>query len=281
MKNLLIRAISGAVYVALLVGCTLFNPISSFFFFGLVTVATMLEFGTLMNRHAGASLLRPVNALAGFVLVGTVWLYCMGGATASKTAALYGLTLLFLLIRELYSRAENPLRNWALCFASQLYIAVPFSLLPLISLAQNAQGEMTYTWIYVLALFVFIWTNDTGAYLFGFFLHNHIPYKLFPRISPNKTWVGSIGGGLLTVAVSVLVWHLCQGSLSLLQWIGYALVVVFFGTWGDLVESMLKRQLGIKDSGHVLPGHGGMLDRFDSCLLAIPAIVAYIYLVAG
>ena len=104
--------------------------------------------------------------------------------------------------------------------------------------------------------------------------------KLFPRISPNKSWEGSIGGGVFAVVAAVII-AFFNPVFNYLEWIGFALVVVTFGTWGDLTESMIKRQLGIKDSGNILPGHGGFLDRFDSTILAIPAIVFYIYIIKG
>jgi phosphatidate cytidylyltransferase len=125
--------------------------------------------------------------------------------------------------------------------------------------------------------------NDTGAYLCGSLLGRH---KLFPRVSPGKSWEGSIGGGLLVVGIAILVWYLLntyvpeQANLNMWQWAGLCLTVVVFGTWGDLVESLLKRTLGIKDSGNILPGHGGMLDRFDSSLLAIPAAVVYLFTIS-
>ena len=121
--------------------------------------------------------------------------------------------------------------------------------------------------------FLLVWVNDTFAYLSGSLLGKH---KLFPRISPKKSWEGSIGGGVFSIASSFVFAHYFS-FLSVWEWAGLALVVVIFGTWGDLTESLMKRQLGIKDSGHILPGHGGMLDRFDSALLAIPAAVVYLY----
>lgn len=151
---------------------------------------------------------------------------------------------------------------------SQLYIAVPFSIIPCLAFSNNG-----FVWIYPLAIFLFLWTNDTGAYCFGTLFGKH---RLFERISPKKSWEGSIGGGVLSLVVASVVAYFDQ-SLNLWQWLGFALVVVVFGTWGDLVESLLKRQLGIKDSGNILPGHGGMLDRFDSSLLAIPAVAVYLY----
>ena len=188
--------------------------------------------------------------------------------------------MLFLLISELYLQHNDPLKSWAYAFASHLYVALPFALLNLLAFTYNPMtNQWDHTWQYPLALFIFLWANDTGAYCVGSLLSKRFPAKLFERISPKKSWVGSIGGGLLCLGVGVLLWYCFSASshLSLLQWMGFALVVCIFGTWGDLVESLLKRQLGIKDSGNILPGHGGMLDRFDSALLAIPASIVYFY----
>lgn len=280
MRNFIIRALTGIVYVALLVGCTVWSPVTAFFFFALVAASCVGEFCMLVNRHAGASVVISLNVLAAFLLVASVWLYCIGSPTTGQSLALYVLLVIYLLVSELYRGSDNPLRNWALSLFSHVYAAVPFALLPMLSVRYDAAASSyAYTWQYPLALFVFLWSNDTGAYLFGVTLGRYFPAKLFPSISPKKSWVGSIGGGLLTMALSVLCWRLFPDTLLLWQWMGFALVVVIFGTWGDLVESRFKRQLGIKDSGHILPGHGGLLDRFDSALLAVPAVVIYFLLV--
>ena len=279
MKNLIVRALTGAVYVVLLAGCTLYSPVSAYLFFSIVAMATLWEFSTLMNRHYGASLIPYLNAFAGILLSSAVWLWLVGGNGTGQAFALYGMLMLYMLVSELYRKAADSLKNWSLVFASQIYVALPFALLPLMSVGYDENGRCVYESIYPMALFLFIWINDTGAYLFGCSLSRYFTAKLFPRISPKKSWVGSIGGGLLTVAASVAISHFFPGMLTLPKWIGFALVVVVFGTWGDLVESLLKRQLGIKDSGNVLPGHGGMLDRFDSSLLAIPAVTLYMLLV--
>ena len=280
MRNFIIRALTGIVYVALLVGCTVWSPVTAFFFFALVAASCVGEFCMLVNRHAGASVVISLNVLAAFLLVASVWLYCIGSPTTGQSLALYVLLVIYLLVSELYRGSDNPLRNWALSLFSHVYAAVPFALLPMLSVRYDAAASSyAYTWQYPLALFVFLWSNDTGAYLFGVTLGRYFPAKLFSSISPKKSWVGSIGGGLLTMVLSVACWRLFPDTLLLWQWMGFALVVVIFGTWGDLVESRLKRQLGIKDSGHILPGHGGLLDRFDSALLAIPAVVIYFLLV--
>lgn len=279
MKNLVTRTLTGAVYVVLLAGCTYFSPVTAFFFFAIVATATLFEFGTVMNRYAGASMPRAINSLAGFILVAAVWLFCIGSDTAPRVTALWALLLLYIMVSELYRHSQDSIRNWSLALASQLYVALPFALLPLLSINKDeTAGQMAYTWIYPLALFVFLWVNDTFAYLSGLTLHGIFPWKLFPSVSPKKTWIGSIGGGLFTLLAGAGIWYLQPGTLSLPQWLGFAAVVVVSGTFGDLVESHLKRQLGIKDSSHVLPGHGGLLDRFDSSLLAIPAVTVYFIL---
>ena len=278
MKNLVIRAITGAVYVLALVGCTVRGPQSAFIFFALVAAGCVYEFGTIMNKHYEAETNRPLSAIAAFILCSAVWQYQIGYGDYVKMFALYGFTLLYIIVSELYRQADNPIRNWALAFASQIYIALPFSLLPFLSIRYDAvENLMQYEWIYTLAIFIFLWTNDTGAYLVGSLFGRYVPYKLFPRISPKKSWIGSLGGVMLTIIAAAVIEHYAAG-LPLWQWIGLALTVCVFGTWGDLVESLIKRQVGIKDSGKILPGHGGFLDRFDSALLAIPGAVIYLAL---
>ena len=158
---------------------------------------------------------------------------------------------------------------------SSAYIALPLSTINLLAFQTGGEGQ--YNALLPLSIFVFLWVNDTGAYCVGSLIGKH---KLFPRVSPGKTWEGSVGGGLLVlVAAAVIGWLTGgeDGSLSIPIWMGLGLVVVVFGTLGDLVESLFKRTLGVKDSGNILPGHGGMLDRFDSSLMAIPAAVIYLF----
>ena len=182
--------------------------------------------------------------------------------------------LLYLIITELYLKKKNPIGNWAFSMLSQLYVALPFALLNVLAFQYNpAESSVTYNPILPLSIFVFIWLSDTGAYCVGSLIGKH---RLFERISPKKSWEGSIGGGIVAIGSSFILAHYFP-FMSMWQWAGLALVVVVFGTWGDLTESLLKRQLHVKDSGTILPGHGGMLDRFDSSLMAIPAAVVYLY----
>jgi len=124
----------------------------------------------------------------------------------------------------------------------------------------------------LMAVFVTIWVNDTGAYVFGVTLGKH---RMFERVSPKKSWEGFIGGGL-TALLSGYVFSLIVPEISLIQWLIFSEIVVIFGTFGDLLESLMKRTIHVKDSGDVIPGHGGLLDRFDSMLLVAPAIFIYL-----
>lgn len=288
MKNFITRAITAIVYVIALVGCVYWSPLTSYLFFALIAAATVYEFGTIANRHYGANVNRPMSAMTAVLLCSIVWEWQCGIGDYSKMAALYGMTLLYIIIIELYRGEDDALKNWTITFAAQLYISLPFAIIPLLSIHYDAAiGGMSYDWIYTLSIFIFLWMNDTGAYIVGSILGRYVPYKLFPRISPKKSWIGSIGGAILTLIAATIIWYALgngqiattSGTLSLSEWLGLGLIVVVFGTWGDLVESLIKRQMNIKDSGKILPGHGGLLDRFDSALLAIPAAVIYLALI--
>lgn len=279
MKNFIIRAITGLTFAAVLIGSILYSPYSLIMLFSIVAALTIWEFGTIVNNHAGATMNRMISAAAGFYLVFAVGWYQLEMISVREFAP-YLITLLYLLVSELYRQEENPLKNWAYAFASQVYIALPFALLSVLGLRYNSfTNAMQYDFIFPLSVFIFLWMSDTGAYLVGSLLSRYFPAKLFPRISPKKSWVGSIGGGLLCLAAAWGIYTFAPDYMELWQWMGLALTVCIFGTWGDLVESLLKRQVGIKDSGNILPGHGGLLDRFDSSLLAIPAAVVYLYMI--
>ena len=277
MKNFIVRTITAVFFVAAIVTCFM-RPEAMILLFGLVTGLTIWEFTGLVNERGGITVNQLISTVAG-----VYFFLAMAGYNSGMTPAAvfipYLLTLIYLMVAELYLKQEDPVNDWAYTMMSQLYIALPFSLLNVLAFQSDADG-VHYVWTVPLSVFVFLWINDTGAYLCGSLLGKH---KLFPRISPGKSWEGSIGGGILVIIVAVLVWYLLEQyeqnalGLSALEWAGLGLVIVVFGTWGDLVESLFKRTLGIKDSGNILPGHGGMLDRFDSSLMAIPAAVVYLY----
>ena len=279
MKNLVQRTITGVLFVAILVGGILFSPLTFGLLFMLITALSVWEFARLVNQRADVAVNPFITTLGGVYLFLAIYCYCTE-ATDARIFIPYLLILIYLLVSELYLKQPSPMNNWAYSLMSQLYVALPFALLCVLAFQRNAvesdSSPISFNAILPLSVFIFNWSNDTGAYCTGMLFGRH---RLFERISPKKSWEGSVGGGIISVIVSLVMDHFFP-FLSTLQWVGFALVVVVFGTWGDLVESLLKRQLGIKDSGNILPGHGGMLDRFDSTLLAVPAVVLYLYTVS-
>ena len=280
MKNLITRSITGIIFVAAVVTCFL-RPEAMIFLFALVTGLTVWEYTGIVNGLESVFVNRFLATVSAvYFFIGMAG-YC-SGVVPSAVFIPYLLTVVYMFVSELYTKASNPVNNWAYTMLSQMYIALPLSMINVLAF-RGVVGGVVYNYLLPLSIFIFLWTNDTGAYLSGSLLGRH---KLFPRVSPGKSWEGSIGGGILVVVAAALIgWYENSGMhaadpsvvMSIPQWIGLGIVVVFFGTWGDLVESLFKRTIGIKDSGNILPGHGGMLDRFDSSLMAIPAAVVYLY----
>lgn len=277
MHNLIVRTLTGVAFVAVMVGGTLFSPVTFTLLFAAITGLTAWEFSTNVNLHAGASVNRLINTVAAVYLFLAFAGYC-ADYVPSRAFVPYLVSLIYLPVSELYLQKADPLKNWAYAFASQVYVGLGFSLLCVLAFQYDPMANRTvFEPIFPLSVFLFLWTSDTGAYCCGSLLHKRFPAKLFERISPHKSWAGSIGGGLLCLLTGAVLGHFFPDKLPMVHWLGLALTVCVFGTWGDLVESLFKRQLGIKDSGRILPGHGGMMDRFDSALLAIPAAVLYLY----
>lgn len=274
-SNFLQRAITGVIFVAVLVGCILGGPISFTILFALISALTINEFGNIVNRMEHTHMNKPISILAGLFLF-----LCFGyiGVVpgANEIFIPYLFLILYLFISELYKKQPNPLNNWAYAMMSQIYIALSFALLNVLAYHSSATESVSqYNPILPLSIFIFNWVNDTGAYCTGMLFGKH---RLFERISPKKSWEGSIGGAVFSIIAAIVLAHFFT-FLSTGVWIGLGLTVVVFGTWGDLTESLMKRTLSIKDSSNILPGHGGMLDRFDSTLMAVPAAVVYLYLV--
>ena len=278
MNNFIVRTITAIIFVAVIVASFL-RAETMVLLFALVTGLTIWEFTGLVNDRPQVTVNRMITTVAGVYLFFAMAGFC-SEITPSAVFIPYLITLVYLMVAELYLKHEDPINDWAYTMMTQLYIALPFSLLNALAFHLTPEGEVIYDPVLPLCMFVFLWINDAGAYICGSLLGKH---KLFPRISPGKSWEGSIGGGILVMLVAVLLWYLSEQydvndlQLSAIEWAGLGLVVVVFGTWGDLVESLFKRILGIKDSGNILPGHGGMLDRFDSTLMAFPSAVVYLY----
>lgn len=198
---------------------------------------------------------------------------------SSKIGFSGGITAIMLVFfAALFSKSKNPFKDIAYTITGVIYTVIPFVILTYFSCADELSPcnlpysfDSNYNPRIILGLFFLIWANDSYAYLLGSIFGKK---KLFERISPAKTWEGTLGGGILTLASSFLIakWF---SEFSSIQWLMIAFIVVVAGTLGDLTESMLKRQAGIKDSGKIMPGHGGILDRFDSVMFIAPFVYLY------
>ena len=274
-NNFILRTLTGILFVLILVGGIIGGSVPFGILFLIITLLSVREFCTLVNQYEqGIHLNTYLCTIAGGLLFLTFYHY--QHISSWVILPLYLCFLIAILVVQLYAKKSNPAGNLAFSFMSQVYVALPFALLNVIAcIIPNAGSNSTYSYILPLSLFIFTWINDTGAYCVGVTLGKH---RLFERISPKKSWEGSIGGAIFCIIAAVILAHFFP-ILNSWEWIGFALVVVVFGTWGDLCESLIKRHWGIKDSGKILPGHGGMLDRFDSTLLAVPAVLVYLLLV--
>ena len=244
--------------------------------FACLSALAIYEFACLVNRAGIARINKMINMLGGAYLFFAFAFFFLTGE--SYVFIFYSFLIMYLMISELYKKQEHPLHNWAYSMLSQLYIGLPFAMLNILAFHTGGQetDSVSYNPILPLSVFIFIWLNDTGAYCIGTLWGKH---RLFERISPKKSWEGSIGGGIVALASAFVLAHFFP-FMPTAKWAGLALVVILFGTWGDLTESLFKRNLNIKDSGTILPGHGGLLDRFDSALMAIPAAVIYLYAIS-
>lgn len=272
MNNFWTRAISGAVFVALLSWASLFSAVSFAGLALLVIYVGTREFYRMIGLQS-----KPLfhwGTYLGLHQFISFYLYLDTGMEYPQFLFSNVPLILLTLIFELFKKNEQPLINVATTILGSLYLSIPMASL-LFMAYHPYDGSFVYDGWNILGFFILIWTSDTGAYLSGKSFGKH---KLFERISPGKTWEGTIGGGVLALIAGYLLGHFNLGFDSSV-WMMLAPIAVVFGTLGDLCESMLKRSVGVKDSGQIMPGHGGILDRFDAVLLAAPFALSLIVLV--
>lgn len=262
IKKLLVRTVSGVIYIGIIIGAILCGVNGVVVLAALLSVLATIEsakiFHELGQRNIPTMILDVIGCL------------CLCGAYLFYPVLIWIGVMLFRMILELYTRADDPVKSLAHSMMDQVYVGVPMGIMVLMA----AMAPTPYV---LLSVFFMIWINDTGAFLVGSMLGRH---RLFERISPKKSWEGFFGGLAFNIIAAIIFSTCCSGFFGMPEniaiWIGMGIVVTIFSTWGDLVESMIKRQLHIKDSGNMIPGHGGILDRIDSLLFAVPAVFLYL-----
>jgi phosphatidate cytidylyltransferase len=269
MKELLVRSVSGLVLCTVILACILISP---------YTCAALLLFIVAVGTYEMSKLLQ-MNSIVG-ICMGEAFSLCFYGLAALVALEVIGqrwllleLPLLMLFfVSALFSAKHDAKHVLTYLFASLTFLSLPSALM-LFMYRKDLFGTMAGPWLIVL-VFCLLWSNDIFAYLTGKLIGKH---KLFPRVSPGKTIEGSLGGLMFTIIAVAIFCHYVEW-LPIPAAVGMAAIAVIFGTLGDLSESMLKRQAGVKDSGKMIPGHGGILDRFDSIMFSVPFIFVYLLL---
>ncbi|MDR2980494.1 MAG: phosphatidate cytidylyltransferase [Bacteroidales bacterium] len=268
MRNLITRTITGIVFIALVVS-TFFLPYYDFaIIFLFFTIVAVIEFLNIAKKSGAKPQYFSTIAIAVLLFTATLLI----NLSVKLAFSLYALAILAVLatfIIELYRKEENPLANIAASLLPQCWIVAPFALCGLWMFHLESANI-------VLAIFIIIWLYDTLAYCMGSLFGQH---RLFERISPKKSWEGFILSLILTSTISAFFVKISYFDNAIftnsLSWIGFAIVIIIFSTFGDLVESLFKRSVNVKDSGSIFPGHGGILDRLDSFFFALPAAFCF------
>lgn len=268
--DIIVRSLAGIGFVGILVAAIMGGVYSFSLLLLVISILGQREFYRLQNVSRN----NDVPAKSFIVLGAITYISLVLDVLFEDMTWLISLPIvgwLLLLINELYRGKKQPIENLAMGIMGIVYTVLPFYLLLRIGVKG---GE--YSFVLPLSLFLCIWVNDTFAYLTGISVGKH---RLFERISPKKSWEGAVGGVLFSLLLAVLLSNIFP-VLSLVKWIGFAFIVVVVGTYGDLLESLMKRSEGVKDSGNLIPGHGGILDRLDSTILAAPAAFVYLHFFA-
>ncbi|MDN4754284.1 phosphatidate cytidylyltransferase [Porphyromonadaceae bacterium W3.11] len=284
IRSLFARSITGLIYIGIILSCILTDSLEMMaWVFAAMGALGVYEYQTMVGSNKYALMFKIWHSIMGALLLYVTYSALKFGPDDRRflIALLpYLLYYLFFLIGEIYRQKRDPFVEIGHAFFSHIYIILPFAFLLMMTNPEalravvpedQSLGFPRTFWL--LPVFTFVWLNDTGAYIIGSLFGKH---KLLERVSPKKTIEGTIGGVILTLAGAIGFYYIFPMVTTLANWITLAIIVSIFSTWGDLFESFLKRTYGVKDSGKILPGHGGILDRVDSILIA--ALPAYLYI---
>ena len=273
MSNLVKRTVSGIFFLAIMLSALLINQYVFLVIMGALMVFMMREF-MRMTMHNSYRYSQMLAIAAGLIMFLLAFLY-EDGVCSAKFGLLILIPIFIVMINSLYVKDKTEFGKFANIYTAILYIAIPWSVFNMVAFRERG----VFDGVFLLSFFLIVWASDVGAYLFGVTLGQRFGKKLFPSVSPKKSWVGFWGGFFMAIAVAVGLYYAGIWEFHILHCIALAVIMNVTGVYGDLIESQWKRYYCIKDSGHSLPGHGGMLDRFDSALLSIPTGLIYLYLV--
>jgi phosphatidate cytidylyltransferase len=270
LNNLVQRTISGVVFLLIIIGSMLLGKYTFGVTFLIILFLALSEFYDLM--FASGAIPFAIPGIISGIFVFIIAFLVSSGIACHTLLFLFLPLIILLIIIALYSFKENAIQNMAITLFGIFYISFPLSAMNY--LVFPAINGYEYTHKIALGILILVWINDTGAYLIGMSIGRK---SLFPRISPKKSWEGTIGGAVLTFLTSLEIKPL-MGILTHIDWFVIAIIVSVFGIYGDLTESLIKRSANLKDSGKIMPGHGGILDRIDSILFVIPISLVYLVL---
>ncbi len=272
MNNFKQRAITGLAFAFVMAASILISPWSILFIFFLILTFGLLEFYQLIKSDDLQPQVIPALLISQFLFLLFSYLLWNHITTKWMLSAIPLGAMIFIV--ELFRNKEKPFQNIAITISGIVYLTVPLLLIIYIALGFESPETDSYHGDIIMGCIFLIWASDTGAYMIGSKFGKHL---LFERISPKKSWEGFFGGMVTSVFIAWLISKWIP-DLNMQEWMIIAVIIVTTGTLGDLVESMLKRSLHIKDSGTIFPGHGGILDRFDGLLISIPFVFFYLFL---
>ena len=277
MKELIIRSLTGLIFISIIIGSILYGRFSVAFLFLLASILGLLEFFKLMEK-GGFKPKKSIVTIIGSLIYLIIFSFSIDVTNFKFLFIIFPLLVLIVAL-EIFRKNDSPVSNIAFSIMGILYVVIPFALLNFFAYGNNDNGIISivspnHPAFLLLGFFTIQWTSDSGAYLAGTTIGKT---KLLERVSPKKTWEGLIGGLIFAIMVGYFISYFIESNP--IHWISISIIIVVFGTLGDLTESQIKRSVGVKDSGNLLPGHGGILDRFDGVLFSAPFVLAYLHFI--